>query len=196
MRPALTVALVLAASTANAWEAGVPSEDDLAKAKAAIAEAVDGGYALVPSQMRHIGVLPPVEYDKPYPGKLTITRGSQFVMQQGCPKTTLPITLGCARHNETECWIIIATDPILRAAGLTYEIVLRHEVGHCGGWPNDHRGARPLDAKPALGPPPTLVKCLRSDGTEEPCELRAKPEPPPPPMEKIVETENAGHFGH
>jgi hypothetical protein len=71
-----------------------------------------------------------------------------------CPKTSFPTTLGCAIHDTrrapddsvampaTECLVVIATDEILKLYGFTYEIVRRHELGHCNGWPGSHVGAR------------------------------------------------------
>jgi len=52
-----------------------------------------------------------------------------------CPKSAFPITLGCAYRKPEkgkygECWIIMATDDIINAAGWTKEIVKRHEVAH------------------------------------------------------------------
>jgi hypothetical protein len=35
-------------------------------------------------------------------------------------------------------------DELIKAAEWTAEIVRRHEIGHCNGFPSDHRGARPL----------------------------------------------------
>jgi len=32
-------------------------------------------------------------------------------------------------------------DDVIIAAGLTLEIVMRHELGHCNGWPPDRTGA-------------------------------------------------------
>jgi hypothetical protein len=36
----------------------------------------------------------------------------------------------------------LAIETQLAFDGLSYEIVLRHEVGHCNGWPGDHPGMR------------------------------------------------------
>jgi hypothetical protein len=103
--------------------------------------------AVKPSAMtpKNSAALPPLEYDKPYPGPLIVTRGDERLMRQLCPKTTMPITLGCkyllqlpqteAKHPA--CWIVIANDEILKEAGWPYDIVKRHEVAHCGGWPAD-----------------------------------------------------------
>src|SRR5262245_46702975 len=90
------------------------------------------------------GVLPPLEYDHPYTkGVLIEVRGNKEKMGKLCPKSSFPITLGCAYAHERDCTIVIADDDILKAQGLNYQIVLRHEVGHCNNWPNSHAGARP-----------------------------------------------------
>jgi hypothetical protein len=116
-------------------------------------------------------VVPPLEYDYPYQGTLTITRGDKDVMMGLCPKTALPITLGCARrYGPSVCHIYIAADEILNVAGWAYETVRRHEIGHCNGWPNDHAGARPMNAKPALGPSPPAPQL------EQPAKTKAPPE--------------------
>jgi len=92
--------------------------------------------------------LPPLEYDHPYEGRLTVTRGDKALMGQLCPKTAL----GCARRYSDSCSIVIATDEIIKAVGWTTEIVLRHEIGHCNGWPPSHVDARIVDPKK---PPPS-----------------------------------------
>jgi hypothetical protein len=91
-------------------------------------------------------VLPPVEYDRPFRGKLQEIRVPPETMRALCPKTSMPLTLGCAypTRDQSECLIIMVSDEIIRAAGWTAEIVRRHEVGHCNGFPADHRGMRPV----------------------------------------------------
>jgi hypothetical protein len=51
----------------------------------------------------------------------------------------------------------------MKVVGLTMEITLRHETAHCNGWPNDHRGALPIedwapDATDALESTPPVMK--------------------------------------
>jgi hypothetical protein len=103
---------------------------------------------------RTLRVLPPVEFDKPFPGKYNEVRVGASLMQALCPKTTFPVTLGCAIHNTrrapdesvvmpaTECVVVIASDEVLKLYGWSVEIVRRHENGHCNGWPGSHVGAR------------------------------------------------------
>jgi hypothetical protein len=40
--------------------------------------------------------LPPLEYDYPYQGQLTIARTDAKTMREVCPETSFPVTLGCA----------------------------------------------------------------------------------------------------
>jgi hypothetical protein len=116
-----------------------------APAIALIALTTTTAHAQTPLNLQLLGVLPPLEYDYPYQGKLTEIRAGREEMPEVCPKTAFPIALGAAERLPTgECRIIIATDDILRAAGRTLETVRQHEHGHCNGWKEDHAGARPL----------------------------------------------------
>src|SRR5215510_2543726 len=36
---------------------------------------------------------------------------------------------------------------VMKARGWTTALLLRHETGHCNGWPSDHPGQRPYDEK-------------------------------------------------
>jgi hypothetical protein len=59
------------------------------------------------------------------------------------------VALGCSVRypNPDRCYITIATDDIIRKTLLNYEIILRHEVAHCNGWPQNHPdGRRPTAA--------------------------------------------------
>src|SRR5262249_52544309 len=112
-------------------------------------------HAQVSEANRFKPVLTPVEYDHAFNGPTIIIRGDATLMKQLCPKTSYPVTLGCQRFMHIEdgvtptplgkvCVIIVAQDEILQAQGWTYEIVKRHEVGHCNGFSKDHKGARPV----------------------------------------------------
>ena len=53
------------------------------------------------------------------------------------------MALGCANYvSSSICAVTMASDEVIEAAGYTAEIVLRHEVAHCNGWPKDHAGSR------------------------------------------------------
>lgn len=93
-------------------------------------------------------ILPPVEYDKPYKGKLTVeTVPDQETLARFCGAAYVPgKTLGCASHDATSCRVLLVPDEIIKARGWTRALMLRHELGHCNGWPGDHPGQRSYDA--------------------------------------------------
>jgi hypothetical protein len=82
--------------------------------------------------------LPPLEYDKPFVGRL-----QEFIVKDRdelagiCPEIG---AIGCAggkpatESDPPICVIWLAPDEIIRKFGLTTEIVRRHEIGHCNGW--------------------------------------------------------------
>jgi hypothetical protein len=93
-------------------------------------------------------ILPPVEYDHPYPGKLTIYRvKTQDEVRFFCmPFRSGPAYACNLRWEDIACTIYIAADEVLAEVGLTYEITLRHEIGHCNGWKTpDHADARYIE---------------------------------------------------
>jgi len=53
-------------------------------------------YMLPPAALPNRGALPPVEYDKPFTGKLKVIRGDRFLMDRLCPKTSYTPTLACS----------------------------------------------------------------------------------------------------
>jgi hypothetical protein len=151
----------------------------------ALAQQVNG-------KVRYLGTLPPVEYDKPYTGKLTIRR---LATEEGVFATCLKAgekKFACAAqpadNSHSYCNIYIANDNILKKFHYHYAFVLRHELGHCNGWSGDHKGGRkvfvnsvttvpslPADAQ-ILPTYPPLV-CVTPDWKTEPCTER-KPDPP------------------
>jgi hypothetical protein len=45
--------------------------------------------------------------------------------------------------NQYIAVIYIAVNELLNTGhGWTYEVIHRHEIGHCNGWPGSHAGAR------------------------------------------------------
>ena len=92
--------------------------------------------------------LPPLEYDHPYAGEIIINRvGPEVGVALSCPTAGFPAgrAIACNQRRlgpKERCEIFIASDSIIASVGLTYEIVLRHEIGHCNGWSGDHQGAR------------------------------------------------------
>ena len=92
-------------------------------------------------------MLPPVEYDKPFGGKLEeVVVKSREEMDASCKRIglSLPtVPLGCGKLLAADhCVIYLARDEVNRSVGLTTDLVRRHEVGHCNGWPKEHPGGR------------------------------------------------------
>ena len=92
-------------------------------------------------------MLPPVEYDKPFGGKLEeVVVKSREEMDASCKRIglSLPnVPLGCGKLLAADhCVIYLARDEVNRSVGLSTDLVRRHEVGHCNGWPKEHPGGR------------------------------------------------------
>ena len=64
--------------------------------------------------------------------------------ERNCPEYPIGvIIIACARPYGSICKIyIVADEIILELWGHRYEDVLRHEIGHCNGWPQDQKAAR------------------------------------------------------
>ena len=86
--------------------------------------------------------LTPVEYDKPYPGKLTVEVVTRAQLLATC-SSALASSLGCAFPGKDRCHIKLLDEESMRAVGWTVEAMIRHERAHCNGWPQDHPGKRP-----------------------------------------------------
>lgn len=96
---------------------------------------------------------PPAEFDGPFAGEMVVQRMPQANVQASCDAMfawagydieTTPQQLGCAAEVSGVCYIITIdrmTD------GVTPQAVLRHERGHCNGWPEDHGGTRPTNER-------------------------------------------------
>jgi hypothetical protein len=107
-------------------------------------------YAITPPPKPKPTILPPVEFDYPYTGKhLTIeTVATREELKPICGNAFTKWTLACAfSYGNTFCRIVIVEESIIKAYGWTKELVMRHEMGHCNGWPKDHPGERPYDGK-------------------------------------------------
>jgi hypothetical protein len=98
-------------------------------------------------------VLPPEEFDREYKPALIFRLKTVEEVRDRC-KTPFKIGFGCAFVTKPEgvCIINLVINPVLEANGLDPAIVLRHEMGHCNGWPNDHKGARSLAEANRKGP--------------------------------------------
>ena len=90
-------------------------------------------------------VVPPAAFDRPFEGRLITIRAKNLEeLREACRWPALPaLALGCANYvSSSICAVTMASDEVIEAAGYTAEIVLRHEVAHCNGWPKDHAGSR------------------------------------------------------
>jgi hypothetical protein len=88
-------------------------------------------------------VLPPVEFDHDYSGKITFEIvKTQEELRGICGATYTKGMLACAMTRGPNCKIVMPIDDVIAARGWTPELILRHEIGHCNGWPSDHPGVR------------------------------------------------------
>jgi hypothetical protein len=106
---------------------------------------------MTPVQAGELGTLrpeffPPERYDTPFDGRMMVRVLPQRQVGPACRDLSdrynlnlsiLQTQLGCAGVNNGICEVIAAQtgagDP-----GTTDDII-RHERGHCNGWPADHR---------------------------------------------------------
>jgi hypothetical protein len=86
--------------------------------------------------------LPPVEFDRPYTGKITVETVTKDQLLAQCAAATQR-SLGCSFPIPGRCRIILVDEASIKAVGWTVEAMLRHERAHCNGWTQDHPGKRP-----------------------------------------------------
>lgn len=88
--------------------------------------------------------LPPVEFDHAYDGPVEVVDvPTEKRLRQLCGFEHThegSNVIGCAARLSNLCRIYLG--PIPQRSGTTYNINLRHELGHCNGWPGDHPNAR------------------------------------------------------
>lgn len=90
---------------------------------------------------------PPARYDHAYKGELTLRHlppdqvypvcAKMLAEANGTDKGTYPGMRGCSVRSEngTKCNVVVV-DRVWKKA--TPEAILRHELGHCNGWPFEH----------------------------------------------------------
>lgn len=85
--------------------------------------------------------LPPIEFDRPYTGRLIIhTFDNTDDLILHC--NSKPTTLACARHGDGWCFIYKVTNRMIEVRGYNPDHVMRHEHGHCNNWSGKHDNAR------------------------------------------------------
>ena len=90
---------------------------------------------------------PPARYDHPYSGELTVRYltpeqvfpecARMLAEVNGSDRGTYPGMRGCSVRTEkgTKCSVVVVDRTWKKA---TPEAILRHEIGHCNGWPFEH----------------------------------------------------------
>ena len=97
-------------------------------------------------------ILPPPEYDYPYTGKLILNRVDTLEeLFKKCPGLPSFILACTYLRKDNSCLVFMVADDIIRLRGWTAKILLRHEIGHCNGWPGDHPGSLPGTKADYLG---------------------------------------------
>jgi hypothetical protein len=87
-------------------------------------------------------VLPPKEFDHEYDGELTIHHLLEQDLYEKCRGAVRGSgmsgrALACTAAIQTprkKCTIWMMTEPTLARLGWDYNIIMRHEIGHCNGW--------------------------------------------------------------
>jgi hypothetical protein len=134
-------------------------------------------------------MLPPDKYDVPYTGSLKIWITPLPVIEYFCRGAS---HISCAWPGVKECRMLIL-QPV--AEGKRFDtldvdgkavanvkgnlaLALRHELGHCNGWPNDHPDGRKTSFEESVTmpklPTTTQVACTNSDRIFIECKI-AKP---------------------
>ena len=91
----------------------------------------------------HFKQLPPKEFDHEYSGKIIIQRMTQDELRAACPGSFKlgSWALGCAtapyNNHSGDCIVRILNEAGLNQLGWEYDIIYRHERGHCLGWHHD-----------------------------------------------------------
>src|SRR5262249_10996800 len=89
--------------------------------------------------------LPPVEFDRPvglWVEIMDIPTEAGLREVCGYPPYDGKILVGCAELRPGDLCHIFVGPPQYERTGVTRNIVIRHEMGHCNGWGKDHAGMR------------------------------------------------------
>jgi hypothetical protein len=131
--------------------------------------------------------LPPVEFDKPFTGELEIVRIRNFQEVEATCKETSKYACAARLANGARCVVFIMPDKQMRHYGKNaIAFIWRHELGHCNGWPGDHKNGCEVskefrDGHIAMPTMPAIVKelpvfppvvCVTPDWKQEPCAKR------------------------
>jgi hypothetical protein len=88
-----------------------------------------------------LDTFPPPEYDYLFPGPIIITRKANLTeLNRMCGGNR--IIGACGERRSYTCQIFMLEDNELANLGLSFKATIRHEIGHCNGWPGTHPGRR------------------------------------------------------
>lgn len=76
------------------------------------------------------GYYPPMRYDYPFPGRVYVMWESPETLQTVCPTSVVACVIDISYRS---CTIAISSEWKHRR-----DDILRHENGHCNGWPASH----------------------------------------------------------
>lgn len=82
----------------------------------------------------HGGYFPPDIYDHPFQGELQIISVPPLIAKEYCSQHGVACVISLEKGR---CVVILNTEYHAQR-----EAIIRHETGHCNGWPNHHPGAR------------------------------------------------------
>jgi hypothetical protein len=89
-----------------------------------------------PEVVRH-WALPPLKYDHEFAGELILKRGTSTEVTAWCFRDHPVIGCAAPRNGGASCEVWIITDEELEKRKISWDIVFRHEQGHCNGWKHD-----------------------------------------------------------
>jgi hypothetical protein len=103
-------------------------------------------------------LLPPEEYDHPYTGpslKITVHTTEElreicYVYKQQWPNMKSPPVACTDRWPDGRCHVHMNSPEVLKSLGTSWDVILRHEIAHCNGWPGD----TPTQDPRSIIPPP------------------------------------------
>jgi hypothetical protein len=103
------------------------------------------------------GYMPPSEYDHPFNGRVLVAQILEPEILRRLCITPPPFFFppACAGRDlivfppestglklESDCQILHLPVEYLQRHNLTVNLIIRHEIAHCNGWPKDHPGMR------------------------------------------------------
>jgi hypothetical protein len=154
---------------------------------------------------QQLPILPPPEYDYPFPGKLYISAENDFAqMIVGCnfPPETTRMIHGCAAVPGTysrgigfmranECTILLAKRELVEQY-YDYDETIRHERAHCLGWRHGDI-VTAEDAKTQKPAWPRVAETPKADVAEKPS-VEKKPRVAAKPVEKPERPARQAHM--